>query len=94
MHIVVSWLIYRALVFLPCYHCGVVCMHIYISLLPSGSIDARACWEVCVCVSSTAGANSDRIFSSALPSGTFAADRPQSIVKYFAHAAKGDDLRG
>ena len=27
----------------------VVCMHIYIGLLPSGSIDAIACWEVCVC---------------------------------------------
>ena len=25
----------------------VVCMHIYIGLLPSGSIDAIACWEVC-----------------------------------------------
>ena len=50
VHIVVSWLIYRAPVLLPCYHCGLVCMHIYIGLLPSGSIDGGACWEVCVCV--------------------------------------------
>jgi hypothetical protein len=65
----------------------VVCMHIYIGLLPSGSIDAIACCEVCVCVSSTAGADGDRLFSLVLPSGTFAADRFQTIVKYFAHAA-------
>ena len=87
VHIVVSWLIYRAPVLLPCYHCGLVCMHIYIGLLPGGSIDAGACREVCVCVSSTAGADGDRLFPSVLPSGTFAADRSQAIVKYYAHAA-------
>ena len=48
----------------------------------------------CVCVSNIAGADSDWIFSSALPSGTFAADRSQTIVKYFSQAAKGNDLRG
>jgi hypothetical protein len=63
----------------------VVCMHIYIGLLPSGSIDAIACWEVCV--SSTAGADGDRLFSLVPSSGSFAADRFQTIVKYFAHAA-------
>ena len=63
--------------------CGI--MHIYIGLLPSGSIDAIACWEVCV--SSTAGADGDRLFSLVPSSGSLAADRFQTIVKYFAHAA-------
>ena len=45
-------------------------------------------------MSSTAGADGDRLFPPVPPSGTFAADRFQTIVKYFAHAASGNGVRG